>query len=1151
MKQQEQFRTYFNSAYQGEKNFVENIVRPVFGANNFTSHHELDILMDNVELQPLAARCGILKITAIGEIQLPLYSIQLFDIAVRDNMQLGRSRVNIQAVVRRIVNESYNGAFMIFHYKDDPSEWRFSFFDRGADHKELTSAKRYTYLLGEAQQCRTIAERFAKLTALKKIKREDVIEAFSVEALNKEFYSELFNWYQWVLSEEIMVTFPNNTTLMDDDCVRLEEQIIRLITRLLFVWFIKQKQLVPNTLFDENELGKILKKFQPHSTEDGNYYNAILQNLFFATLNKAVNERQFATLQGSRDIKTLYRYAEMFTLSESEVLKLFHPIPFLNGGLFECLDKEISTDGIKYHIDGFSRNSEKAPNGHFKHRAFIPNCAFFDAEKGIIPLLKKYNFTVEESSPNEQQVALDPELLGNVFENLLGVFNPETKESARKQSGSFYTPKEIVAYMVDESLIAYLMHQFDKHSVINEKVLRELFAKDTLVDPLNSNHPLCELIADRLRAIKILDPACGSGAFPMGILNRMVEILEKLDARDEKTIYQQKLHLIEECIYGVDIQTIASQISKLRFFISLIVEQDTFDLSNPSGNYGIDTLPNLETKFVTANTLISPKKNDQNQRNLFENPEIQRIKEELVTIRDEHFYAKNASTKKQLRNKDAKLRDRLVNLLEENGDFAPEDAIQYSQWNPYDQSACAPFFDPEWMFGITNGFDIVIGNPPYFSLSTDSSVKDNNDKPIKHNKIYEKCLFHTFERTGDIYCLFYERGWQLLKKHGLLCFITSNKWMRAGYGKSTRKFFANKTNPKILIDFGGTKVFESATVDTNILLFAKENNTFSTHACIVKNEKLKKLSDYVRQNSHFSEFSSSESWVILSPIERQIKEKIEKIGTPLKDWDIQINYGIKTGFNEAFIISGEKKAEILANCKTEEERQKTAEIIRPLLRGRDIKRYSYEFADKYLIATFPSRNYDIDKFPAVKTFLEGFKPKLKQTGEKLTNTEIEQVLQHAQKHGIKINESSLQKSRKKTTNKWFETQDSISYWEDFSKQKICWNRIASIKQFSLVNEDLLIQDSMHFFTGNHLLYLCAVLNSKLFRWLLSVIVGEAAGGNAGNSNNVSELNIAVPSKAVETQIGELMLKEKYKEIDSFVYHLYNLSDEEVKLIDVQ
>lgn len=264
----------------------------------------------------------------------------------------------------------------------------------------------------------------------------------------------------------------------------------------------------------------------------------------------------------------------------------------------------------------------------------------------------------------------------------------------------------------------------------------------------------------------------------------------------------------------------------------------------------------------------------------------------------------------------------------------------------------------------------------------------------------------------------------------------------------------------------------------------------------------------------------------MSEIERRIKEKIEKAGAPLKDWDIQINYGIKTGFNEAFIISGEKRKQILDNCGTDEERIKTDELIRPILRGRDIKRYSYNFADLYLITTFPSLKIDIEQYPAVKQHLLSFGyDRLKQTGDK--------------------------GARKKTNNKWFETQDSISYWEDFSKQKIAWNRIASEKLFSLIREGMIIQDSMHFFTGNHLEYLCGILNSKLFQWYLYLLIGDAAGGNAGNSDNIKKLCVPFPTIEIENTIKKLIAKGDFKTINQIVYKLYKLEESEIKFIESQ
>ena len=1026
----------------------------------------------------------------------------------KDLSERSGKKIQYDIAKRLMQQEMKDSAIAIFY--DDKGDFRFSFIRRnyGGDEK-FSSWKRYSYFVSKNQTNKTFLDRIknADFSSLKKIQ-----EAFSVEKLTKDFYNDLFKWFSWTLTEEVGVTFPNDTRTSNDDKEKLEEKIIRLITRVLFVWFIKHKGLVPDELFNIEKLKTLLKNFDEKSTENGNYYNAILQNLFFATLNKPVKERGFATLKSSRDIKTLYRYAEMFSISEEEVLKLFEKIPFLNGGLFECLDKELSTDGVKYHLDGFSRNASKSANGNFSHRAFIPNCVFFgDAEKeGLIPLLSRYNFTIEENSSQETQVALDPELLGNVFENLLGAFNEETRESARKESGSFYTPREIVDFMVDESLKSYL----NTDIITDEQQFVEiLFKNEDLSNEeqkILENKTLCKKISEKLHQIKIIDPACGSGAFPMGVLSRMVELLDKLDIENQKSHYDLKLHLIEECIYGVDIQSIAAQISKLRFFISLIVEQEKMDFSKE--NYGVHTLPNLETKFVTANTLINARKQKESFSSLFDSA-ISNIKESLVETRKAHFYAKNSHQKKLLREKDEALREELAQKLQEFGQANSDDAKNFAEWNPYDQNASSPFFDMEWMFGVEDGFDIVIGNPPYIQLQKDGG---------KLAKMYENQGYQTFARTGDIYSLFYEKGYQILKPKGILAYITSNKWMRAGYGEATRSFFAEKTNPLQLIDFAGIKVFESATVDTNILIFAKENNTFSTRACVVKDKELKKLSDYIKQNGvEGCRFDSSESWVILSEIEQRIKTKIEAVGTPLKNWDINIYRGILTGYNEAFIIDKTKRDEILANCKTEEERQKTAEIIRPILRGRDIKRYSYEFADLYIITTFPSLKIDIESYPAVKQYLMSFGyDRLKQTGEK--------------------------GARKKTNNKWFETQDSIGYWEDFYKQKIVYQELTQGSCFYLDKEaKFFVSNTGYLITGNDLEYLILFLNSKFVEFIFKSFYSVSLGGSGIRWLAQCIENLPIPF-VKDSDYKKLKTEE---EIEKYIYKKYDLSEEEINYIN--
>ena len=1050
-------------------------------------------------------------------------ALAIYEVELSDKVDIERNRAGIRDMLTKDWRDmGYAGAFL-FCYRKNESVLRFSYvsetwgFNKDGIYEKLsTNTKRFTYLLGEGRGCRTAIEQFGALKN-SKLALSDVTAAFSVEALTKQFYKDLYEWYQWAVDPASGVYFPNNTSIEADDREDIETKIIRLITRIMFVWFIKQKELVPNKIFDVDFLETILKDFDPNSAVVGNYYNAILQNLFFGTLNRAIedeqgNKRKFAT-NVKKDIKTLYRYAEMFTIREDEVIKLFSEVPFLNGGLFECLDKTKTIDGVEqaYNYDGFSRNDKKFADGRYRNRAVVPNVLFFEPERGLISILSRYNFTIEENSPEEQQVALDPELLGKVFENLLGAYNPETKETARNQSGSFYTPREIVNYMVDESLISYLGNTAFVHSLFSPEFVYDKTKEDDY-----------KTIADKLKTIKILDPACGSGAFPMGLLNRMIEILCHITPNEN--IYEMKLAIIENCIYGSDIQSIAAQITKLRFFISLICNCEK-DATKP--NFGIPTLPNLETKFVAANSLIAKKK--QVSHNLFENPEIEPTKKELTEIRHEHFSAKTAYRKSTLREKDKQLREKLAKLLAEDNDFAPEDAKQLAAWNPYDQNAVAEFFDPAWMFGVNDGFDIVIGNPPYIQLQNDGG---------KLAKLYADCNYKTYARTGDIYCLFYERGYQLLKPNGHLCYITSNKWMRAGYGEKTREFFAKNTNPLLLIDFAGVKIFESATVDTNILLFAKAVNEHKT-LCAVTNKQnkdsVKNLSVFVQQSGSECEFSNSDSWVILSPIEQSIKRKIEAVGTPLKDWNIQINYGIKTGYNDAFIINTEKRDEILSNCQSEDERTRTAELIRPILRGRDIKRYGYNWTGLYLIATFPSRHYDIEKYPAVKNYLLGFGiERLEQTGKShIVN-------------GEKI------KARKKTNNKWFETQDSISYWEDFSKPKIMYPNMTKYIPFYFDEKNFLQNDKSFMITGKHIAYLTAFLNSSIFKFCFLDKFPELQGGTRELRkiffDKIPVLKVSDKEneifKSLVTDIQNDYKKEKAILIDERLFELYGLSKEE-------
>lgn len=1132
-KQTQDLRKIFESDWCGTDTFIEQVLEKVFGKYE----EGYDAITTDKDVKQKAAQAGILEIRHAATFNVLGTGLRFFDITVSDEKKLENSRVGIQSIVRQYV-EQFDGALIVFHHKDVKNkEWRLSYVKKEATAKDSTSAKRYTYILGKNHPARTVSERFQCLIDKKDfLTIDDLTAAFSVEALTKQFYDELFSWYEWACET---VTFPKGSTVKDKKGkfnVRQTKEnnelnIIRLITRFMFVWFIKQKDLIPSWIFDEGELKKVLTDFDAQSAEKGNYYNAVIQNLFFATLNKKIEERAFASdtaVSKNRQfgVKFFYRDRKdktFFKESREQIIERFKGVPFLNGGLFECLD-HLTDDGenkknVEVFIDGFSRESG--------WMAFVPNMLFWqqndgkhEGHEGLIHLLSRYNFTVEENSPSDVQVALDPELLGKVFENLLGTYNPETSETARKDSGSFYTPREIVSFMIDEALKHYLTKEVKG---LSEAEAGALFddGKETYEGSAGDK------IIRALKCVKILDPACGSGAFPMGALQRIVQLIAKCggEAQSEKELYALKLELIENCLFGSDIQPIAVQICKLRFFISLICGQEKTD--SVKDNYGFNPLPNLETKFVAADTLTGIAREENKQPGLFDNPELEDTKKELEDMRKRHFSAKTADEKHRYREKDRALREKLAELLKKDRIYDNKEAKQLASWNPYDQNAVSPFFDAEWMFGVKDGFDIVIGNPPYIQLQ-----KDGGKLALR----YQNQGFAAFAKTGDIYCLFYERGSALLKKGGRLCFITSNKWMRAGYGEKLRAYLAENTNPLLLVDFAGVKVFESATVDTNILMFEKtgekEVNKNGTPACLTKDltkKDLAALGTYVKEHACSASFNTEKSWVILSPVEQSIKRKIEAAGTPLKDWDINIYRGILTGCNDAFIINTQKRNEILENCKTEDEKRRTEELIRPILRGRDIKRYGYEWADLWLIATFPSRKYDIEQYPAVRDYFLSFgKERLEQTGQ----TYIV--------NGEKIT------SRKKTTNKWFETQDSISYWDEFNKPKICWARLMRISKndvdafprFAEAATGIFVVDSLCFFTGDCIKQLCTLLNSKFAAYYFYHNIAILDNGGMQMRQQYVE-QIPLP----------LTLKNIDNISDDDIYNAFSFTEDEVTFID--
>ena len=1117
----EHLKQYLHQSFQGIDSFLKEIIYPIFGEDNVTPYSQ-NLIADNPELQPLASASGIKEVKRFAQIELDFYPIDIFEVTVTDRVKMARNRVSIQQVIRRCM-ESFSGAFMIFHY-DNNWEWRFTFCSKGKDNTEFTDNKRYTFLLGKDQSCRTAAENFLSLIEKREknieLKEDDLIAAFSVEALSKRFFDDYKKQYTRFVDflsetktktyndfESLVTVYANQDDRKSQTEKNIRDYVKKLLGRIVFIQFLQKKGWmgVPQDSTWGSGDTAFLKNLFKYSTEaqQENFLDEVLEPVFSNALDS-----------DRRDNNDLFDTNVNF--ASGSIVK----IPYLNGGLFER--------------DSLDELQVRFPKEYFAD---------------LFDLFDQYNFTIDENDPNDAVVGVDPEMLGLIFENLL---------EDNKDKGAFYTPKKIVQFMCKESLIQYLKQSIkdfiEKESkrknkdiaILNDAKL--LLAEDGKVisDFVNTNESSktidirtnAILINHLLSVVKICDPAIGSGAFPLGLLNEIFNCRRALhniiDSNSVISNASLKKEILQKNIYGVDIEKGAVDIARLRFWLSIIVDEES-----------PNSLPNLDFKIMQGNSLLESF--DGVDLSDFEKTNIRAkylatdlfatdsgLLSELNFIINKYFdtsdhYKKRSYLKdigehvkkillSKLKDSDnQEIYNKIINLKIENPFIF--------LWHIY----FAPVFDD-------GGFDIVIGNPPYIQLQKATGIKvlDKKGKQIdqKLGDIYAEEKFESFERTGDIYCLFYEKGFSLLKEHGTLCYITSNKWMRAGYGESLRNYFATKTNPLKLLDLSGAKIFDNATVDVNILLSEKAENQGNTQACsLTEKTGVNNLSLYLNQNQSECPFTTKDSWVILSKIEQSIKRKIESVGTPLKDWkDIKIYRGVLTGCNEAFIISTDKRNEILNNCLSEDERTRTDEIIRPILRGRDIKRYGYDWDNKWLIATFPSRHYDIDLYPALKSYLLKFgKEKLEQSGKKY------------QINGV------LVKSRKKTNNQWFETQDSIAYWDLFFQPKICWKAVGRRLAFALVEEGIYLTAPASFISGGSnneilLAYLCsAVANYYINQY------SDSTGAGDLMLNIQSLVKLPIPQQQSQKLIDAIK-RENDDLIDQSIFEIYGFSKDEIDFI---
>ena len=869
----------------------------------------------------------------------------------------------------------------------------------------------------------------------------------------------------------------------------------------------------------------------------------------------------------------------------ASILKDFEFVPYLNSSLFEVTELESNT--IK--INSLSQRSELPlfTNSVLINRKEKQQFNSLPTLNYLFAFLDAYNFASEgsEEVQEEAKTLINASVLGLIFEKING-----------HKDGSVFTPGFITMYMCREAVANSVLTKFNNFYNWNCTSVTDLYNK--IDDILQANQ--------LINSITICDPAVGSGHFLVSALNELIRLkyelgilvdsegkrikksdytlsiendelivtdaennlfeynpLNEESRRIQETLFKEKKIIIENCLFGVDINPNSVKICRLRLWIELL--KNAYYTAE-SDYKQLETLPNIDINIKCGNSLLhrfdltdsikSVLKETgisigqyRNAVNKYKNAQDKAEKWELdsiiAEIKSKLTTEIGAKDPKKLRLN--KRRAELVNLLapqlfemskkeqkdwQKRVDAVKKEIAELESYFEEINSNKIYLGAFEWRIefpevldadGNIIGFDCVIGNPPYIQLQSMGTDAD----------VLERMKYKTYVRTGDIYCLFYEQGMNLLKPNGCLCYITSNKWMRAGYGKELRQYFIAKTNPVLLIDFAGIKIFDAATVETNILIAKKESYTQNTLACIISNtDDLNKLSVLVQQQAVEYNFAENDSWIILSAIEQSIKRKIEAVGTPLKDWDIRINYGIKTGFNEAFVITTDKRNEILANCQTEDERTRTAELIRPILRGRDIKRYSYDWANLWLINTHNGikgkiPRIQIENYPAIKAHLDQY---------------WEKISTRADKGDTPYN------------------LRNCAYMEDFSKPKIVWGEISDKSKFAFDFLGEYIPEATTFYlNGEYIEYLLTALNSSVSEWLFSKTgTTTGVGTIRWKKYTIEQLIVAKPNYEQQKEhlaafenlkAGKMSISDFKDFSNKLMYKIYELTNEEIRAIE--
>ena len=761
----ESLKEYLSSRYQGWSSFLNNVIFPIFGEDDFEDGYEAELLESQPERRQLAETTGIRSIKQVGMMYVGVEPLQIFDVTVSDRVMMERNRVNIQRLIRAVMDQ-FSCAFMLFHYEDDTRwDWRFTYCRKSGNKEESTDSKRYTFLLGPGQSCRTATDNFMALYDKRaSLEIKDIEDAFNVEALSKEFFGKYKAQYEAFVNymvdpangmrQDFIDTDFDHTGMTADKIRDREEKPIRdyvkkLLGRIVFLHFLQKKGWlgVPaGKEWGEGDRDFMLKLFK-NATErqKENFLDDILEDLFAEGLDRNRSDKD-----------------DLYDTEVNGIGKC--RIPYLNGGLFERddLDKKSS---------------------HFP-------AEYFDS---LLTMLSQYNFTIDENDPNDAEVGVDPEMLGRIFENLL---------EDNKDKGAFYTPKEIVQYMCRESLIAYL--QTDQKEE-NKECIRQ-FVTTHDADLLGD---LKEDIDQKLIDVKICDPAIGSGAFPMGLLRELFFCRSAIEPNIVENAANIKRHIIQNNIYGVDIERGAVDIARLRFWLSLIVDE-----KSP------EALPNLDFKIMQGNSLLEQYKGADLSTMTENNPESGHG----ITIFDSMLdvYRKN------LRDKLAEYyacpeHDKKVQLRKDISDIVKQELSEqgiHIDFEDMDLSANSQFFLwHTWFHDVfsrpsqKDGFDICIGNPPYISAPTQIASPELS---VQRHRIVASKKFKSLNEKWDLYIPFMELGLQLLCHNGVFSMIVPYPLTNQKYGKKLRKMIAEEYRLLEIADLNGTKIFENATVSNCI-----------------------------------------------------------------------------------------------------------------------------------------------------------------------------------------------------------------------------------------------------------------------------------------------------------------------------------------------